>query len=720
MKQLRASVLALLRIKAFAKDKDGKVFFTEEQIAKMKQFRGEAFTEKFLEAIKNDPEGTETDPEVISGLLIEMNNHLQVSIDAQEDLRTQLNAANKIKDEQATARKIAEQKATELEATVATLSDAAEPKPKPKPGTVAKPTEGENWDPTGADTHLFGRNVPFMAIDDKHPYNKRAYAILMSRKGVMIPVNSATSMDYEALKADLGDYYRVRAQDRIQSFVSELPSLKGIFPMRSNVQDQQVLVNMFLNDFTQADGTVVGSDFDAVVKGGYQFEPEIITMYSVMFAAKFSQLKEIETNWIGYMNQEGSSTMKMGFVEYIMTESSKQICNEQEMRWINGVRKNPTKNVPGNFINASNGLRKFIKNQIASFKVKPFAVGEWTSSGMVSYVKNCTRMIPAQFRDSGRLICYMTTDAYSDYLNDYEVRYAGNTDYTGGIKVVKGYERVKIVELPNMAPSKRIIWTFDGNIFLAEDKPGEMLNFTFEQQDWNLKVWSNFKESVWAYLTGKKFDTAAAMPSDYSSQRIWCNDVDEPADFYLETDANDTSPSVLEHTSLITVANTQATAITDFDDAAVGKEIRFKIGNATNSPTIAQAGKFSLISAAFNGAVGDEIRLKKRSDGKWIEILRSSVSSTAIAFDADNATPSVAMGDTFITVANVNATAITNLLDALTTRVYRIYGGSAAHSTTIANAGNFVLTDVMTLGVGTFIDLQKSASDGKFYEIQRG
>ena len=27
MKQLRASVLALLRIKAFAKDKDGKVFF---------------------------------------------------------------------------------------------------------------------------------------------------------------------------------------------------------------------------------------------------------------------------------------------------------------------------------------------------------------------------------------------------------------------------------------------------------------------------------------------------------------------------------------------------------------------------------------------------------------------------------------------------------------------------------------------------------------------
>jgi hypothetical protein len=208
------------------------------------------------------------------------------------------------------------------------------------------------------------------------------------------------------------------------------------------------------------------------------------------------------------------------------------------------------------------------------------------------------------------------------------------------------------------------------------------------------------------------------MPSDYSTQMIFCNDVDEPADYYIQADANDTSPSVLNHTSLVTPANSQATAITTIDDCAIGQEVRIKCGNATNASTIAAAGNFSLITAAWNPSVGDVIYLKKRSDGKFIELKRETVSSNATAIAADDTSPDVTGSDKFITSANTQATAITTLDNSVVDKVYTLYGGSSTNATTIANAGNFVLTAAMTLSAGTWIRVQKAAN-GKFYEIDR-
>ncbi len=91
-------------------------------------------------------------------------------------------------------------------------------------------------------------------------------------------------------------------------------------------------------------------------------------------------------------------------------------------------------------------------------------------------------------RESGKLVLYMSTDALSDYHANLETLYALNQDYKGGIMYVKEYPSVKIVAVPNMAPSKRLIWTVEGNISLFEDQQGEMLNFNLEQQDWRLKV----------------------------------------------------------------------------------------------------------------------------------------------------------------------------------------------------------------------------------------
>jgi hypothetical protein len=718
MKQIKLTVLAFLSLAAFAKGEDDKEHLTEEQKTRLEACTSKGFTEMVVAALETEAAGKEIDQQAEAAMLTELKTAYEVVLANSRTLEQSLAAERAALAAEKAAREKAEGIVTEQSKTIQTLSKKPEHDPDANPIDM---TTKKAWVPTGNDTHLFGIDSPLFALDDKHAYNKRAYASIAARHGFDLGApRAASSLDYSSLGSDLGEYNRIRKQDRIQGFLMDLPSLSKIFPLESGFQDQAVLVNMFLTqDFSQADSTALGSSFENVTKGAYKFEPEVLSMYDVMFAHEFKQLKELEKSWIGYLNREGSSTMKWSFIEYILVETGRKLKNEQEIRRVRGVRKNPTVNVAGTSLGAANGLLKFIKNQLAAFKMQAFELGEWTSSNIADHIKNGTRLIPEVLRDSGKMILYMSTDALSDYHRNLETLYGLNQDYQGGINYVKEYPEVKIKTIPGMAPSKRLIWTIDGNIALFEDKAGEMLNFNLEQQDWRLKVWSNWRESIWAYMVGRKYASAAEMPGDYSTQMIFCNNVDEPAEYFISMEADDTTPSVLNHTSLISVANSAATAITDIDDCAVGQEVVLKCGNATNSPTIAASGKFSLITAAWTPSVGDKIYLKKRSDGKFIELKRESVTTEAIALTADDTTPDVSEGTKFITVANSGATAITNLDSAVEGVQYTLYGGSNTNSATIANSGNFVLTAAMTLSLGAYITLQK-AENGKFYEITRG
>lgn len=694
--RLKMALLAFLGVKEFAKDKNGKIELTEDQIKAIDEFKGEGFSSKFIEMYEKESAGSaelealkkELETEKANGTAsVQKVSGLEARIKELEELI-------KAKDE-----------------SIAKLIELPEEDNKPKGGgkTVVFVA------PSATDKFLFGQNLPYMAIDESRPYNMRAQAALLARQGIMLAVPTASSIDYTALKQDLGDFYRIQKQQQIQSFLMELPSLEKIFPLESGYQDRAVLLNLFLGEFSQADNS--SSDFDNVVKGAYEIQPEELRMFDVMFAHKFRDLKQLEKSWIGYLNREGSSSIKWSFIQYLLVETGKKLHNEREMRRIKGVRKNPVLNQPGTAMGAADGFREFIRKKIAAFQIKPFALGEYTDTNIADYLYRGTALLPSWFRDTGKVVVYMSPDAVTKYHKNREALYGTNQDYKADIMYVAEYPNVRIQAVTGMDESKRIVWTLDGNFHLFEDQPGEMYRFQIEQQDWSVKVWSQWKESFWAIMVGYKF--ASAAEQDYDHQMIFCNDVDLGVQTYIPMDKDDVTPSALLHTSLVSVANAAATAITNIDDVATGQTIRLKCGNSVNPITIAKAGNFSLISAAWQPAVGDVIVLKKRADGKFIELERLNESSQAIAIAADDTTPDVAAGDTFVTNANTQATAITTLDNAEYDVVYTIYGAGAANASTIANAGSFVLTAAMTLSAGKWIKLQKSKADDKFYEIER-
>lgn len=714
-KQLIAFALAFLGIDAFAKEGE-KFILTKDQRDKLS---AAAFKENFLtdlEAALLDPEATAhpaapgatppANPD-FAAQLTALQSQLKTAMEAQASMQNNVNTLTA--ERQANADLIAK-----LQNDLTALSGA----PEGKIPAVPIPGQNSNSNAMLNDKFLCSVSVPHMAIDPSRPYNQRAYAaIVASRTNQMVLYPQAASTDYTQLSSDLGSYYRTRKSNTVTAFIAELASCEKLFPVKSGYQDQDVLVNMFMEEMSQAANTV-GSDFANLVKGSFKFEPEIITMYGVMFVHRFTDLVAMEKEWIGDLNREGSQVIKWSFIEYLLGQAAIKLHNEREIRRIKGVRIEPTANVAGRSINGANGILKFIKNQLALFKMRACVMGEWTGSTISNYVKDFVATIPEQWRNTGKVVVYMSIDALSAYHQNNEQLYGGNVDYKADIMYVKQYPNVTIEAVPNMGSSKRIFASLKGNINNFEHVAGEMYNFSIEQQDWTLKVWSIWKESIWAYVVGKKFASLAAMPDDFSTQLIWCNDVDEPASYFIDAAADDTTPSVLNHTSIRTIANTVATAITTFDDCAVGQQVTVKCGNTTNASTIAKSGNFSLISAAWTPDLGDTITLKKRSDGKFIEISRNMATTGAIAFTADDTTPSVADGTVFVTVANTVATAITNFDDMVEGIVYRIYGGSDTNSATMANSGNFVLTAAMTLSNGAWIDLQKVAS-GKISEIQR-
>lgn len=455
-------------------------------------------------------------------------------------------------------------------------------------------------------------------------------------------------------------------------------------------------------------------------------------MYGVMFVHKFQSLKQLEKSWIGYLNREGSNPVKLSFIEYLLVETAKALHNERELRYVNGVRKEPDPDKPGRAMDAADGLYEFLRKRVDGhvdftpnggttgktvYQIKPFALPRITPGNIGEVFYQGTSMIPSVFRDTGKIVLYIPSFMLPWYHKYNETHYGQNQDYKAGINYVKEFPGVKIETIPNADNHHRIFWTIDGNIQTFCQISGEMLRFHLEQQDWTVKVWSNWKESIQATAVGYKYTNRADM--DGSRQLIWCNDYDLPETYYVEGD-KDKNPDALRHSSIVTVANSTAFEITNITNAEVGKVIALKCGaDGENGVTIKKAGKFVLLTEAWTPKKGDVLRVMKRADGKFIEVSRATAAADSYQFPTDETTPSVQGATVFITAANTKATAITDLTDAVAGVVYTIHGAGAANASTIANGGNFVLTAAMTLNAGAFIQLVKAA-DGKFYEVARG
>jgi len=721
MKKYASAIMLILGITAFTKNEGGIFGLTAEQKTALTEAGwNEAFVAKFDTALAaNFAEGTAHSDEPVGLSAADTQSLIDTSLalaNAEMALEAANNNVNALAGEKVTLQKTV----TTLQGQVTTLSNKAEDDPNAGAQNALSTemkTQGA-FNPSD-DKQLGGLTGEMFALEGR-PYNQRARAVLLAKQGisVMVPISADASVDFAALEADLGAYYRQNRSQQMNSFVSALPNQEKIFPLESGIQDREVITNMFMGEFSQADSSD-DSEFENVVKGKYEIQPEEIRMYGIMFAHNFKGMKRLEKQWIGYLNREGSSSIKISFIEYILQETAKVLQNEREQRRMNGVRKNPIANVPGKALEGATGLYRYMGDKINDLVVKPFALGDITAANIGDKIRIGTKMIPQVLKDSGRIALYIPQGMLDEYHAYLESHFGLNQNYQANLMTVKEYPQVKLIPVLNCANHRRLIWTLEGNIKCFEDQPGEMTNFRILIKEFGVSVISQWKEGMGAILTGKKW--ARAQDMDYDHQFLFCSDKDLAADEFLPFEQDVTTPSALFHSSLVSVANTALKTITDILDVTVGTSVTLKNGSDNFGIAIAKTGNFDQIISAWNPAIGDTITLMKRQDGKFIEISRAASGSAAMVFTANATTPSLTGGVEFQVGTNTGVTAIADLTDGVIGTVYTIHGnGAGANVSTIAaNNAEILVTGLMTFNTGTYLKVVLRA-DGKYQEVARG
>jgi hypothetical protein len=288
--------------------------------------------------------------------------------------------------------------------------------------------------------------------------------------------------------------------------------------------------------------------------------------------------------------------------------------------------------------------------------------------------------------------------------------------YTPGKLTVDRHENVKIYGLPFMNESGFMFMTTNDNISLLENIPEEKTFLEFERSKRDIAAFADYKIGIHVWAFGYEYDSAGEMT--YDKQMFFSNDCYILEDLYIPMAVNDTTPSVATHTSLQTGVNTQATAITDLDDAVTGTYIFIKGNTGSYPSTIADSGYFDL-SAAITLDENTLIQLYVRGNNDFVEIQRWDLELSNVVFLAANATTADAdLGKHFVTISNSGATAFTNITNVVEGDVYILEGGSDTNATTIAASGNFSrIKSAMTLGAGEWIKVKYNGV--KFVELER-
>ena len=421
----------------------------------------------------------------------------------------------------------------------------------------------------------------------------------------LLSVDGMKAIDYSQLtNANLGEQFVVFRQDALIARIIEIPSVKSIFSMRSNIQDQDLITNAFFGEFSQA------YQEGEISKGGAELQPEMGKVHDVMFKFLFKSMKWMETQYIGYLNTNGSDPVKWNMIEWYILQIAKVLINEQNKRYMKGNRLDPITGVTAPYLTGATGVFWRIQSYIENYQVLPFTdplYQTYTQSTILDVLEAFMEDLNQKLESLEGLILYVNSKHEPWWKIAYREQYGKDIDFRE-VKFVSTNYNVPIVFVPCMDNSTFFFATYEGNMQLLENVPGEMFGIYFERRlesVWAMSVW---KEGSSAAHAGKKFRNVADIAADnYKHSMIFCN---MPT---LAFAADDATPSVSGGNIFKTSAdNTAAVNITTLKDTSAGETYKIIYGGGANATTINKTGDFEKISEDW----------APTTEGAWIKLVK--------------------------------------------------------------------------------------------------
>lgn len=420
-------------------------------------------------------------------------------------------------------------------------------------------------------------------------------------------LRSSANPDLTALtNAGLGDQF---VQFRVRELIARVLELRdpfSIFPMRSGVQDRELITNAFVGELTQA-----FQDSETSLKGSSSLEPELGYVDDAMILSKFGSFKDMERKYIAYLNTNGSDPVKWAMIEYFMLLYMMQARKEQFQRVVRGIYLKPVAGSPGHFLNASTGHinRMFfyhIEKKLRGLEDASLATYDSTGTVFIDaliefgdWLKD--NLDPLGVEVEQNLAVFANANHKQWFKKGYRVKYNLHGDFDGIEDSMIPDTDIKIIWVPNMGQLKVMWATVPGNQQCLENIPGEMFNFYMERRLNNVYVQSVWKEGTAAGYAGRQSATKAALDArDWDQQMIW---FPKPYSALL---ADAVAADAANGFWFKTIANTVPTNLTGVTGKVPGQLYIVECGGLADASTINKAGDFDQIKENFvPAAVGD-------------------------------------------------------------------------------------------------------------------
>tara|TARA_R110002126_G_scaffold39767_3_gene117646 strand:- start:7366 stop:9561 length:2196 start_codon:yes stop_codon:yes gene_type:complete len=699
---------------------DGKVAFTEEQLATIHAQFNPATADKAIEAINKEiaqnEEVANASSKLDEALLAYETAEEAAAKKAKEkkpnasEEEPGLNAKIEQLTTKAKEAETALAKANQnLEATVKKLMESAEDDSPLERILGQKAKEMK----THSATHLFGSGKAFDAFEGR---NWNALAAGKTTSATDWTASDASNI--QKLNGDAELYFRENP-DVIKSLHRDNFGLPASWGKTFNVVDKITTGSITTAEITQ------GRKLPWLPKNKQKIQPEEGKIFPISIDIEYvgHLLSQIEASWLASMNNEGSQYDKMTFVRFLLMELDKKARLEDRQASINGVyvqTPDDATKAPS-FLHRQDGLKVLIwRAREITKKFRPFNLGTPTATNIVDYVENFVKSLPYEVRKMNGIELGLSPTWIKAYGDRYEQIHATQTDYKGVMPYPKGYPNIKFQPVIDLEGSDVVYITETSNLDILENRPKEKGWYRFGSDGRrNIFIINDYKLGIRLKHIGTT--VADGDPDAFKVQSIWTNNVPLFSDDFFAPVYDDETGVIKATFNQYKVDEGWKTDITNITGLAEGIIVRLQgntslaaAKNVKNNANLSLTGDFDLSS-------GGTLTLRVQADGKLKELKRttepvSTPAETVVSFDGTSIDASEGSEFNYTAASNQVLAEILNGVEGDEIKITGKTGGgntiTVSDSTTIEVASNAVLaTDA------DFIQL--IFVDGKWTEFNR-
>jgi len=687
---------------------DGKVAFSDDQTAKLKEELSEEVLTQLIDAFNKEIEANAEVKSInkeIKALLESLDKPGEEAANSEKQkLPETVGAKDDDKDAKANlaALKI---KMAEKDALIKALINDSE---GDSPLAIVRGGKVKETMKHSA-THLYASGKAYDAFEAR-PWNMKAAGLSTNATDY----TEGTTID--KLNGDLELFFRENPEE-ITSLHRDNFGLPAHWAKRLNVVDRISDGSIATAEITQ------GRKLSWLPKNKQTIQAEEGKIFPISIDIEFvgHLLSTIEASWLSSFNKEGSQAYKMTFVRFLVQELDKKARAEDRVASIKGVYvKTPDDaTTAGKFINRQNGLLYLAwKARNVDKKYRAFSVGTPTASNIVDYVDNVIKALPIEVRNSLGLELGLSPTWLKAYKRRSETLFAMNQDYKGYPESPKDYPNIKFVDVVDFEGSDFMYITFSDNIEILENLPKEKSLYKFEMLKRIIYVFADYKLGIRIKHIGNK--VKVGDPDEFKVQSFWSNDVPIFADDFFVPVFDDTTGEITADFNQMRVDDAWGTDITKINGLVPGQIVRIQGNTSLAAVKNVKNNAAIVIGSDFNLQLGGTLTMLVMADGTLKQLSRTTApevaASTVVTFDAD---PIDASLGTEFNYAGVAPLAITEILNGVEGQQVKITGiDGLGTDVTMSTVNNITMASAATLAVAAdYVELV--LVDGMWIEFNR-